>query len=139
MKLNKKKFYKLAVVVLLLIFVGAAGYIFNEGQKDTKGVETRASLTTQELFTQSQEEISTDLALYIERAIEVKGNIKDITHRDGTYSIILNGLDERHIICEMQIDQNTDVQNFVIGEEVVIKGILKGFLFDAILLNCIVI
>ncbi|RMB62749.1 hypothetical protein EAX61_04005 [Dokdonia sinensis] len=140
----KNKHYKnpMALSVAILLFAGfilLGSYIFKD-KTDIRTVRTQASLTTHELFTQLQAKNDVEYSPYIEKAIEVKGVIKEITVRDGVYSIILDGDNrERHILCEMQRDQNNDIVTLAVGEEVVIKGILKGLLLDAILLNCILV
>lgn len=136
---RRKKMYAIVGAVLLLVVASISLYYMGAEQKDTQSVRTQATLTSQELFLQLQQEKNAELALYIEKAIEVKGSIIDITYRNGVYSIILDGTNDRHIICEMQRDQNPEILKFKKGEEIVIKGILKGFLVDAILLNCIVV
>jgi hypothetical protein len=43
------------------------------------------------------------------------------------------------VLCQMQEDQNQDLVLLEEGDHVRVKGILKGFLKDAIMLNCIII
>lgn len=137
--IKKHRFIGIIGSLVIAVLVGLGIFYINLEIKDTKSVRTQASLTTQELFLQLQEGKNTNLDVYVEKAIEVKGTIKDITLRNGVYSIILNGSGDRHIICEMQSNQNPEIIKFETGQEVVVKGILKGFLLDAILLNCIVV
>lgn len=137
--IKKHRFISVVGFLAIAIVVSLGIFYSNSEKKDIKGVRTQASLTTQELFLQLQEGKNSNVAVYIEKVIEVKGTIKDITLRNGVYSIILNGSGDRHIICEMQINQNPKVLKFKSGEKIVVKGILKGFLLDAILLNCIVV
>ncbi len=77
---------------------------------------------------------------FIEKAIEIEGEIKEITYQDGKYSLILKGdSDKTYILCEMQSNQNTEVIKLHAGEDIKLKGILKGFLMDIILLHCVII
>lgn len=125
------------LLALLLLFMNL--YIFKT-KTDTRTVRTQASLTTHELFKELQTKDDYNLTKYIEKAIEIKGVIKEITLRDGVYSIVLEGDGgERHIICEMQKGQDAEILSLLVGQEVIVKGILKGLLMDAILLNCIIV
>ena len=42
-------------------------------------------------------------------------------------------------MCEMQADQLEKIKNIKEDDIVTVKGIFKGVLLDAILLNCIII
>lgn len=137
--IKKHRFIGIIGSLVIAVLVGLGIFYINLEINDTKSVRTHASLTTKELFLQLQDKESTNLDVYIENAIEVKGTIKDITFRNGIYSIILNGSGDHHIICEMQSNQNPEILKFEVGQEVVVKGILKGFLLDAILLHCIIV
>ena len=77
---------------------------------------------------------------YIDKAIEIKGVLKKVTKREDRYTFFIDSDEEgRFIQCEMQIDQNQKVQSIQTNAIITVKGIFKGVLLDAILLNCILI
>lgn len=126
----------LCLVAVCLIFVFQ---IVNKGIKDTSEIKAEESFTTKELLLQlhSKDE---KLEGFIEKAIEIKGEIKEITHKGETYSLILKGSSETaYILCQMQTDQNGKVKQLKPGQKIKLKGILKGFLMDIILLHCVII
>ncbi len=101
---------------------------------------TEVSLTTNELIKQLNKGEREHLDQYIEKAIEIKGTLYKMTQKRNTYSLLLKGsTSDTLVLCEMQQDQNLLISELKIGEEVIVKGTLKGFLMDAILLNCIVL
>lgn len=104
----------------------------------TQAIETELNVKAQEFFLQLNDAQDTELVAYVEKALEVEGVIKNITERDGVYSLVLEGDNMgRNVICEMQKDQSAEIARLKIGDKIVVKGIFKGFLLDAILLNCI--
>jgi len=76
---------------------------------------------------------------YIEKAINITGEIKDIKEHETHYTLILKANNKTSIICKMQDDQIKNINTLQIGETITIKGIYKGYLIDMILLNCIII
>ncbi len=138
MKLKKR--HKIIIVVCLL----SIGLIFilktvNRGVGDTTKIEASETFTTNELLSEFQQQ-QEKLEAYIEKAIEIEGEIKEITFQDGKYSLILKGdSDKTYILCEMQINQNNEIVKLHAGQDIKLKGILKGFLMDIILLHCVII
>ncbi len=115
-------------------------YIFNFRGIDIRSVNTEVRITTNELFKDFNSEKETSFNQYIEKAIEIKGTLYQVTHKGDTYSLLLRGENlESLVLCEMQKDQAPIVKTLTIGDQVKVKGILKGFLMDAIVLNCIIL
>jgi lipopolysaccharide biosynthesis protein len=135
-----KRRHTIGIATFLVIASLACLYVYvNRGIADTTKIQAEEAFTTNELlakFENKQEKLSS----FIEKAIEVEGAIKEITFQDGKYSLILKGDSEiTYILCEMQSNQNALVQKLQAGQEVKLKGILKGFLMDVILLHCVLI
>jgi len=135
-KTNKK--FRFLIVLLLLFF--AMLFYMNRETPDTRSIDTHVSLTTNEMISLLEKESSKNLQDYIEKAIEIKGVLKEVTHRGGKTTLILAGdEDNKYILCEMQDDQAIKVEKLKNDTMIVVKGIFKGVLLDAILLNCILI
>ncbi|MEM6719620.1 MAG: hypothetical protein AAF611_09910 [Bacteroidota bacterium] len=138
MKLKKRHkiifVFSLIGICLFLLYV----YV-NRGIADTITIQAEETFTTTELlskFDDTQEKLED----FIEKAIEIEGEIKEITFQDGKYSLILKGdSDISYILCEMQANQTPDVLKLHAGQDIKLKGILKGFLLDIILLHCVII
>ncbi|RKM87649.1 hypothetical protein D7036_24990, partial [Aquimarina sp. BL5] len=43
------------------------------------------------------------------------------------------------VLCDMQSDQTVGIRKLKKGQKIMLKGVCKGFLKDAILLNCMLI
>ena len=139
MLLPKKKIYLIISIIIFLIITSIKKIVDEEYFFDTSKVKTQESLTAKELLFKVNND-QNQLNDMIEKAIEIKGEIKEITNRDHIYTIILKeDSKETLILCEMQKNQNTKVLELKVGKHIKIKGILKGFLMDVILLQCIII
>ncbi len=124
-------FIGIVIAIVLLVILGP---------RDTSKIKTKARLTSVELVEKMNTSDSLQLNDYIEKAIEVQGPIKEITYKDGKVTILLDGdISNKLIICEMQSNQYRSMDTLNIGDIVNIKGVFKGVLLDAILLNCILI
>lgn len=75
-----------------------------------------------------------------ETIVEIEGIIKEINHKNNRLTVILgaNTGESSVIICDMDENQNSILEHYKPTDSIQIKGIYKGFLKDAILLNCIV-
>ena len=112
----------------------------NKPEKDTRDIETEVSLTTNEIIAYIDNADNDHLKNYINKAIEVEGTVKELTFKNNIHSILLSSDNkERLVLCQMQQGETSKMENIKEGELVKIKGIYKGSLLDAILLNCIFI
>jgi hypothetical protein len=76
----------------------------------------------------------------IEKVIEINGTLKAVHSKNNTYTLYLSHLGSKtYVLCELQNNQNHKIKQLKVGDNIVIKGILKGHLLDIILLNCIII
>ncbi|WP_430408262.1 OB-fold protein [Kordia sp.] len=135
----KRQHKFIVVCCLLFVFLVIIFKILNSGIDDTSKIETAETFTTSELLFKLQNK-QQKLEGFIEKAIEIEGEIKEITFQDGKYSLILKGDSEKtFILCEMQLNQKDAVVQLEAGQNIKLKGILKGFLMDIILLHCVII
>lgn len=127
---------KLLLLGCCLFLVAYGIYIYTETPRDTSRVRTEASLSSIQLMSSSED---STIYQYLDKAIEIESVIKEISIKDGVYTLLLNGnYKDTFIICEMQKNQNLIVKKLNTGDRVVIKGVFKGFLKDAVLLNCVI-
>ena len=96
------------------------------------------SLSSKELLNTVQNDQDQAFNKYIEKVIQIEGTVKKISFKNNTYSLLLDGgFTSSYVLCEMQTGQ--DIDDIVKGKTVQIKGVYKGYLMDAILLNCVLI
>lgn len=78
--------------------------------------------------------------LKIENVVEINGVVKEVNNLNNRITVLLGtNKDELScIICDMQSDQKDKITKLKPNDTIKIKGIFKGFLQDAIFLNCVI-
>jgi hypothetical protein len=140
LKTNKNIKIIACLILVLALFIGTFSYL-NIREVDTRKAKTEMRITTSNFLKELVDiNDTTPYNEYIDKAIVVEGVLHKITSKKNTYTLLLKGnrLDA-FVICEMREDQRKAIVLLKEGDVVKVKGILKGFLKDAILLNCIVI
>lgn len=121
------------VVVIIFLFL-------NTKDVDIRKAKTEMSVSTKEFIHGFEHRDRVAYKDYIEKAIEVNGVLHKITSKKDTYTLLLKGQEiDTFVLCEMKKDQNNAIMLLNKGDNIKIKGILKGFLQDAIILNCIIL
>lgn len=128
------------LIIMSIACIMTIYYFYNYKNVDTRKARTEISLTANELLTELNDNDDERFEQYIEKAMEIEGTIYQITYKAQKYSLLLRGDKiDKLVLCEMQKDQTPLIELLKVGDDVKVKGILKGFLMDAILLNCIVL
>ncbi len=75
-----------------------------------------------------------------EQIVEIEGVVREINYLNNRITILLSsGTSENaFVICDMQNNQSEEISNINPTDTIKLKGIFKGFLEDAIFLNCII-
>ena len=75
-----------------------------------------------------------------EKVVEITGAVKEINKRNNRLTVILHveGKEHPSIICDMMEGQEEFIKKFAPNDTLVVKGVFKGILKDAIFLNCVV-
>lgn len=81
-----------------------------------------------------------EYALGAEKIVEIEGTIKEINSLNNRITVLLEGgaNASASVICDMQADQTKNLKKFKPKDTIRLKGIFKGFLKDAIFLNCVI-
>ena len=129
-------------VVLILVIASIYFYVkvYNRPHVNMANISTKVKINSSDLVTLFILDEETANLAYVEKIIEVEGTIKEITYQNNINTVLLrSNIDSSSVICEMQKNQLEEVKKFQKGERVRIKGICKGFLMDAVVLNCIIV
>lgn len=75
-----------------------------------------------------------------ERWVEIEGRIKEINTFNHRNTILLKGKEDAspYAICDMQTGQEEALRWLKENDTIKIKGIFKGYLKDAVFLNCMI-
>lgn|GEM_PF-1576964 len=128
-------------VFLLLILIGGLFWFWNLHKPDDINIlesEPEFYLDAETLISHYKQ--GKAHLLEAEKIVEIEGTIKEINSLNNRITVLLEGgADESAcVICDMKSDQTQLVQNFGPKDTIRLKGIFKGFLKDAIFLNCII-
>lgn len=140
--MQKKQKLLLTFTAFIVIAVCMTVYlkVNQKVESDTFNTKTENQVASEKLvraFLDNEPEANGN---YVEKAIEVKGMVKDVTFVNDRYSIFLHGGTEySSVMCAMKEDQYKNIQNLKKGQSVILKGICKGFLMDVIFLDCIIV
>ena len=129
-----------AIVIILTIISIILFNIYNTKKRDIHVEETNYKVYANELFNEFENDETTAGQKYINKIIEIKGKIGEITiSQDKDKMIILKEKDDIFGINCMIIDKDIKSNHYLVGDSITIKGILQGYLSDVIVNNCIII
>lgn len=133
---------KITLFVVLFLALGgilAALYMYNLKHKDLQKV--KPDFVTTAFALQKEFEIDEIAATtkYINKVLEINGKIESVKAGEGNIiSITLKtGSDFSFVICSFPSTIN--IENFVAGNQITLRGECSGFLLDVLLNNCVVI
>ena len=79
-------------------------------------------------------------SLFAEKTIDVQGQLREISLLNERYTIILYGGSKFNgLMCDMNPGEVEKLKKLEKGDQIHLRGVCKGFLMDAILLNCILL
>lgn len=137
---------KIKILLLTIALLGGVALLLfvQEWNRAPNAVDTREeieiSISSEELLASFISDEAAASAAYVEKTIEVEGRIKEISFLNNRYTILLQGKGEYScLMCDMNPEQMEQIQQLKKGDLITLRGICKGFLMDAILLNCILI
>lgn len=120
--MNKKvKFISFTLIIVMIAFIA---YNHNNINEDVV-------LTSNELIDKATVHDS-----LIDKSIVVYGIVKEKLSTNNKYALLLEGSNEKNILCQLNENQIVKTKKIEINERVKIRGIYKGKLSDLILLNC---
>ncbi len=137
-----KKIQKTYIVVALtVVLVGVLlGWYINRPDWFTYGNERPLIEITVDNISDYFKPNTGITTLKPEQLVEIEGRIKKINTLNSRHTILLKGaLDQSpYIICDMQRGQEKKLEWLKENDTIRVKGVFKGFLKDAVFLNCIV-
>ncbi len=137
--MNKKN-KGLFILAALLLVVNTYYYILPYFTKSTKNLELVASdvsINTSDLIKSYQNNENKANILYNEKIVEVRGFVKEVSFVNNRSTVLLYSKDNSSgVICDVNKSQIKKIKLLKEHQEIIVKGICKGFLKDVVLLNC---
>lgn len=102
---------------------------------DVTNQEPAANLSAEELIFELQK----DEGFYSEEVVRVTGYLVETNTKNNKFNILIRSStnQDHYIICEMGKFFEIPVNGFQNNQSISVKGVLKGYLNDAVLLNCV--
>lgn len=134
--MKKALLYTLPV---LLLGLAAAYYVYNKPHQNIENAHADLQVSASELFAEFEADETQANQKYLEKIVQVEGEIKDISTNDhGQVSLTLkSNSDMFGVICEMDDLTEHKRTEFSVGETVSLKGICTGMLMDVVLVRCV--
>ena len=137
-----KTYVKVALFVVSFIAISAilaALYMFNLKHTDMAKAQPDFVVTSTVLQKEFEDNETSASAKYINKILEVSGNIASVAKADSnTLNISLKtGSDISSVICTLTVFG--DISDLKTGDEITLRGECSGFLMDVLLNNCAII
>lgn len=125
-------------ILIAAIAGGTYGYYqYNRPVASLESTSADVVLETPALLKAFETDETAANAKYLDKVIEVSGEISRIEEDGDKKSIYLNtGNEMSSVICEMET--GTEMTGLAQGSKVVIKGKCTGYLMDVVLVQCVV-
>jgi hypothetical protein len=139
--MKKRRVFRIGLAIILFIVTLTLYNQFTEVELIyNSNKKSEIQISSEELISLFHENENRANSVFVGKMIEAKGVIKKITYQNDTFTIFLKGENESsYVICVMQTDQHSNVNQMVLGQSIVLKGICKGFLNDVIFFGCIIV
>jgi hypothetical protein len=115
-------------------------YLYNKPFKNIEKSKADIELTAQFLIEDYEINESDANAKYLDKLIQIEGEISDISINNGNSVITLkHSTSMSSVICNMLPEYNVNTLKLNKGDTVLLKGICTGYLLDIILINCVLV
>ncbi len=135
----KKIGYILAGLSLLLI-ISFYFFVMKTDAFNSEKEQPVVTISAKDLISHLNTDKERYSSLYVDNVIAIEGIINEINQINNRHTILLKGDNEdlSLIICDMQTDQTKKTATLKKGDTVLLKGVFKGYLRDAVFLNCVI-
>lgn len=136
--LGRLRIFVFIVVITLVFFLFKTLYLERPDTVDMSKLEPAYRLEAKTIIGLTQNVADNFIAA--EQVVEIQGVIRGINYDNNRATILLGTGDDpsSYVICDMQNSQKEKMAKLNIKDTIKLKGVFKGFLEDAIFLNCII-
>lgn len=140
MDIKKRIWLSILSALLVIAICVLAIYLNRTPSKVTQKTVVEVKISSEDLLAEFLNDEAKANQDYVEKVIEVEGIVKEVTFLNNRYTVLLQGQGEYAcLMCDMNIEEMERIKEISTGDTITLKGVCKGFLMDAILLNCVLI
>ena len=127
------------IAILLIIFASIGWYLYNKPHQGISNAETDLHITSVDLYNDFQRNETLANQKYLNKIIEVTGNISDVKNVNGSKIIFLNSNEAMgEVSCKLSNDDNPKNITAKKSTTITIKGKCTGYTMDVNLVDCII-
>jgi hypothetical protein len=123
-------------LLIILLFSGIAAamtfyILYNKPHRDPAN-ETSIQISAEELFTAFNEDETNANTLYLDKVLEVKGKILEVTTNQDQMTVVVLETNDPIFGIRCSMSKSTDVS---VSDFIIVQGICTGYLSDVIITN----
>lgn len=137
--MNKKR---IIIGILVLGIIGAfVGYkMYNKPHVDVSEASADITISANKILEEFSSDETTANSKYLEKIIEVKGEVLELKTVKGLGIVTLKTNDDfGSVLCHLSEEATKKINSLTQGQIISIKGICTGYLMDVILVKCEII
>ena len=125
-------------VVLLIICAAVGWYMYSKPHEGVANIEADIRITAANLYSDFQRNETTANKKYLNKVIEVTGNVSEVQNVNGSQIILLSSAgDMGGVSCQLTNDKNNTSITIKKSLTVTVKGKCSGYLIDVNLVDCV--
>lgn len=132
------------IVLISIVVLGVAGlsaglFLFNKKHSDLNKVKPDFKVEASIIQKEFEENEATATSKYLNKIIEVSGQVQSVKQGDGFASSInlKTGSEMSSVICTFS--SSDDISGLAVGRDITVRGECSGFLMDVLLNNCVIV
>jgi hypothetical protein len=130
---------KILIVLAVLLVAGLAVgyYLWNKPHENMERSKPNFTIEAAQLFAEYNADQTAADAKYLDKTVEVRGVVKEVTKEEGSVKIILETGSDFSVLCTLDALSKHPRTDFPVGEKVTFKGKCTGFNLDVQLERCV--
>jgi len=128
------------IIILIVAIIGGAVvyFVYNKPHRDIASEDAAFSLTADELFDAFEADESAANALYLDKVVEVTGEVAEVTENSAGQAVITITAANAMLGGVSATMQDSGRSSVEVGKTATVKCRCTGYLMDVILINCTV-
>lgn len=138
----KRLTYILGICILMGVLLVSFVFIkmYNKPHKDITSAHPEFVVTVTELVEEFQTDELEANQKYLDNVLQVEGVVADISTNNGKSVLTLRQEgSSTQVICTLDVSENKKVLQLKEGQQVTVKGVCTGFLWDIMLVRTIIV
>ena len=137
---NKNIKILIGLIILMSIVILFALNLYNKPHLNVEKTEADLVIYIHELLDDYKNDENLANGKYVDRVIQISGEISEINIENGNSIIIFkDSTGTSSVMCHMSPEENLKVLKLKKDGEIILKGICTGYLLDVMLIRCVLV